>query len=109
MGEGEGTRRKRLRCAWGWTRRKPFGPPPLHPLPPRDCVTIAEMVKNVMLNLFQHLMESITYETLKRVQGDKKMNYDTASNGGGLRWGCRHMSPSPPPSPPRGEGEKGDD
>jgi hypothetical protein len=28
-------------------------------------------VKNVMLNLFQHLMESISYETLKRVQGDK--------------------------------------
>jgi hypothetical protein len=27
---------------------------------------------NVMLNLFQHLMESISYETLKRVQGDKK-------------------------------------
>ena len=37
-----------------------------------DCVTIGEMVKNVMLNLFQHLMESISYETLKRVQkGDK--------------------------------------
>jgi hypothetical protein len=42
------------------------------PLFPGDCVVIAEMVKNVMLNLFQHLMESITYETLKRVQGDKK-------------------------------------
>jgi hypothetical protein len=25
-----------------------------------------------MLNLFQHLKESIGYETLKRVQGDKK-------------------------------------
>jgi hypothetical protein len=25
-----------------------------------------------MLNLFQHLIKSIYYETLKRVQGDKK-------------------------------------
>ena len=25
-----------------------------------------------MLNLFQHLIKSICYETLKRVQGDKK-------------------------------------
>jgi hypothetical protein len=40
--------------------------------PLRDCVVIGEMVKNVMLNLFQHLMESISYEALKRVQGDKK-------------------------------------
>jgi hypothetical protein len=30
-----------------------------------DCVTISEMVKDVMLNLFQHLIESIGYETLK--------------------------------------------
>jgi hypothetical protein len=30
-----------------------------------DCVAIGEMVKNVMLNLFQHLIESTTYETLK--------------------------------------------
>ena len=32
-----------------------------------------------MLNLFQHLIKSIYYETLKRVQGDKKMNCDTVS------------------------------
>ena len=40
-----------------------------------------KMVKNVMLNQvltliqdlgFQHLIESMCYETLKRVQGDKK-------------------------------------
>jgi hypothetical protein len=37
-----------------------------------DCVVIGEMVKNVMLNLFQHLIESNTYETLNQVQGDKK-------------------------------------
>jgi len=49
--------------------RKPSG---LSPPPSRDCVVIGEMVKNVMLNLFQHLMELISYETLKRVQGDKK-------------------------------------
>jgi hypothetical protein len=42
------------------------------PSPVRDNVTIVEMVKNVMLNFFQHLMQSITYGTLKRVQGDKK-------------------------------------
>jgi hypothetical protein len=30
------------------------------------------MVKNVMLNLFQHLIEFDTYETLNQVQGDKK-------------------------------------
>ena len=45
---------------------------PLNPPFPRDCVAIGKMGKNVMLNLFQHLMESINYETLKRVQGDKK-------------------------------------
>jgi hypothetical protein len=43
----------------------------IFPSPLRDYVVIGEMVKNVMLNLFQHLMESISYETLKRVQGDK--------------------------------------
>jgi hypothetical protein len=30
------------------------------------------MGENVMLNLVQHLIESRCYETLKRVQGDKK-------------------------------------
>ena len=40
--------------------------------PLRDCVVIVGMAKSVMLNLFQHLMELNTYETLKRVQGDKK-------------------------------------
>jgi hypothetical protein len=28
-------------------------------------------MENVVLNVFQHLKESNTYETLKRVQGDK--------------------------------------
>jgi hypothetical protein len=46
--------------------------PSSHPSPLGDCVAMGEMVKNVMLNLFQHLMESISYETLNRVQGDKK-------------------------------------
>ena len=32
----------------------------------RACVTKAEMARNVMLlNLYEHLIESITYETLK--------------------------------------------
>jgi hypothetical protein len=30
-----------------------------------DCVVISEMMKNVMLNLFQHLIKSNSYETLK--------------------------------------------
>jgi hypothetical protein len=47
-------------------------PPHPLPLPCGDCVTIAKMMKNVMLNLFQHLMDSISCETLKRVQGDNK-------------------------------------
>jgi hypothetical protein len=51
------------------------------PLPPKDSVVIGEMVKNVMLNLFQHLMASISYETLKRVQGDKN-GITTQSPGG---------------------------
>ncbi len=46
--------------------------PSPYPLPLRGFVIIGETVRNVMLNLFQHLMESISYETLKRVQGDKK-------------------------------------
>jgi hypothetical protein len=46
------------------------------------------MVKNVMLNLFQHLMESITYETLKRVQGDKK-GITTQSLRGRGGWGVK--------------------
>jgi hypothetical protein len=62
-------------------------PPHPYPPPPRDCVAIGEMMKNVMLNLFQHLIESKSYETLKRVQGDKKFNYDTVSRGGRDGWG----------------------
>jgi len=31
----------------------------------RDCAAIAIMAEDVMLNLFQHLIESILYETLK--------------------------------------------
>ena len=31
----------------------------------RDCVVKGKTEKNVMLNLFQHLIESNTYETLK--------------------------------------------
>ena len=50
-----------------------MNPTPTLSLPLRDCVVIGKMVKNVMLNLVQHLMESISYETLKRVQGDKKI------------------------------------
>jgi hypothetical protein len=42
-----------------------------------------------MLNLFQHLMESITYQTLKRVQGDKK-GITTQPRGGRVRVGVDH-------------------
>jgi hypothetical protein len=36
-----------------------------------DCVVMSISGQNVMLNLFQHLIKSIRYATLKRVQGDK--------------------------------------
>ncbi len=56
-----------------------------------DFVVIAAMVKNVMLNLFQHLLESITYQTLKRVQGDKKGITTQPLGGGG--WGeCNRIN-----------------
>jgi hypothetical protein len=42
---------------------------------------LGEMVKKVMLNLFQHLIKSNTYETLNQVQGDKKEGYDTVPRG----------------------------
>jgi hypothetical protein len=46
-----------------------------------------------MLNLFQHLMESISYETLKRVQGDKnELRHSLPLKGGGLGWGGYHFS-----------------
>jgi len=48
------------------TFRNPLSPPFV-----RDCVIISISGQNVMLNLFQHLIKSICYETLKRVQGDK--------------------------------------
>jgi len=35
------------------------------PSPAGDCVVIAEMGEDVMLNLFQHLIKSIPCETLK--------------------------------------------
>jgi len=40
-------------------------PPAPHPLSPGDCVVKGKTEKNVMLNLFQHLIESNNYETLK--------------------------------------------
>jgi hypothetical protein len=48
------------------------------------------MAKTVMLNLFQHLIESNTYETLNQVQGDKK-GYDTVSDGRGRGEGESEM------------------
>jgi len=42
--------------------------------------------KNVMLNLFQHLINSMSYETLNQVQGDEKA-IATQSPGGGGGWG----------------------
>jgi hypothetical protein len=55
------------------------------PLPPGTMSQLGEMVKKVMLNLFQHLIESNTCETLNQVQGDKKGGYDTATWGKGKR------------------------
>ena len=42
------------------------------PSPVKRLCRNGKMMKNVMLNLFQHLIESMCYETLKRVQGGKK-------------------------------------
>ena len=42
------------------------------PPPPLRLCHKGENAKNVMLNLFQHLIKSNAYETLKQVQGDKK-------------------------------------
>jgi len=60
----------------GW-HRSPLLFVPSH----RGYVVIGEMVKNVMLNLFQHLIESNTYEIPNQVQGDKK-GVTTQSNVG---------------------------
>ena len=51
------------------------------PLPSETVSQLGEMVKNVMLNLFQHLIESNSYETLNQVQGDKR-GVTTQSLGG---------------------------
>ena len=37
----------------------------------RACCTNGKIGHSVMLNLFQHLIKSRGYETLKQVQGDK--------------------------------------
>jgi hypothetical protein len=41
------------------------------PLTLETVSQLEKMVKNVMLNLVQHLIESNSYETLNQVQGDK--------------------------------------
>jgi len=48
-----------------------YGAPSPPPSPRWGCVVIGETVENVMPNLFRHLIESNSYETLKQVQGDK--------------------------------------
>ena len=62
-------------------------PPHPNPLPQRLCRK-GENGKNVMLNLFQHLIKSNGYETLKRVQGDKKTITTQSPKGEGS-----HSSP----------------
>ncbi|MDI7261053.1 MAG: glutamate synthase-related protein, partial [Thermodesulfobacteriota bacterium] len=49
----------------------------------RDCVVIGGIEKNVMLNLFQHLINSVSYETLNQVQGDKKATATQSPMGEG--------------------------
>jgi hypothetical protein len=69
-----------------------------------------------MLNLFQHLIKSLGYETLKRVQGDKKRitTQSLMGEGGGggdrleyfpLTPACRQAGY---PSPAKGEGSPND-
>jgi len=52
--------------------------------PFRDCVIIGKTVENVMPNLFWHLRESNSYETLKQVQGDKLIITTQSLRKGGL-------------------------
>ena len=51
------------------------------PSPHGGCAANGERAKNVMPNLFRHLMESNSYETLNQVQGDKII-ITTQSHGG---------------------------
>jgi len=63
--------------------RERYSPSPRSP--PKDCVVISISRQNVMLNLFQHLIKLICYETLKRVQGDKKwITTQSPKDGGGV-------------------------
>jgi hypothetical protein len=39
----------------------------------------------VMLNLFQHLVKSISYETLKQVQGDRNRLFQQPDSEKGIR------------------------
>ena len=66
--------------------------------------------KNVMLNLFQHLINSMSYETLNQVQGDEKAIATQPLVGGGEGGVILKVnySPSPPPSPAWGEGDNRD-
>jgi hypothetical protein len=61
-----------------------------------------------MLNLFQHLIESNSYETLKRVQGDKKCIATQSRRGGKLSRASRDSSPSSLPAGRQGGGLEGD-
>jgi hypothetical protein len=56
--------------------------PPFLTLPLGDCVTIGETVKDVMPNLFRHLIKSRPYETLNQVQGDKIVITTQSLEGG---------------------------
>ncbi len=49
-----------------------------------DCVVIGETVENVMPNLFRHLIEPSSYETLNQVQGDKIVIATQSLDGRGL-------------------------
>jgi len=52
--------------------------------PFRECVIIRETVENVMPNLFRHLIELNSYETLNQVQGDKIVIATQSLDGRGL-------------------------
>jgi len=56
----------------------------LSSLPLGGCVVIGETVENVMPNLFRHLIESNSYETLNQVQGDKIVITTQSPKGEGI-------------------------
>jgi hypothetical protein len=92
----------------GVSHKIPFFHPHPHPPPSRDCVITGEVVKDVMLNLFQHLIKSTAYETLKWSTPQQSCGASNSlKNSPPPWWGrikvgviTRSIPPHPNPLPP---------